>query len=106
MAVVRQLKEARVPPEKDCSGEVIKIASWGRGESLGGVAGVGGGDWGWLRGSLLNIGVSESRKTSFALAKFSNYCQPLGNLVTSLFNVSFSKAFQGSFVFLHFYINN
>ena len=70
MAVVRQPKEARVPPEKECSGEVVKRASRGGGEreSLDrglGVAGVGGGDWGWLRGSLLNIGVSEKQKNIF-----------------------------------------
>lgn len=71
-----------------------------------GVAGVGGGDWGWLRRvSLNNVGVSEKQKNILLLhlAKFSNFfSQPLGNLITSLFNV-ISKAFQAHLCspFLH-----
>ena len=42
MAVVRQLREARVPPEKDCSGEVVKRASHGRGRER---VWVGGWEW-------------------------------------------------------------
>ena len=103
LAVVRQLKEGRVPPEKDCSGEVVKRASGG-GERERVWVGSGQGRR-WRLGVVERVSpkywcVCKAEKHLLHLTKFSNYCQPLGSLDTSLFSIFyFQKPFKAHLCF-------